>query len=55
MADLSGYDSTVPPAPLSLLVVFREANERIEVLAVAHARRRPGTGSGGSRHLLNLS
>jgi plasmid stabilization system protein ParE len=23
-------------------VVFREANERIEVLAVAHARRRPG-------------
>lgn len=23
-------------------VVFREANERVEVLAVAHARRRPG-------------
>ena len=23
-------------------VVFREANDRIEILAVAHARRRPG-------------
>ncbi len=38
-----------PEAIDPFFVVFREANSRIEVLAIAHGRRRPGYWLGDSR------